>query len=111
MQQRICLERLWFWSKEQGDRHIDCGKSVHRNGGQIISTMCSRDDIDVLSIHSQRRVESMHLEDHTCVCCAEHICHIQGCCGHNAAFPCDTEVCQQCSTAFGLLSQLCMIST
>jgi hypothetical protein len=32
MQQRKRLERLWFWSKEQGDRHIDCVKSVHRKG-------------------------------------------------------------------------------
>ena len=32
MEQRICLERLWFWSKEQGDRHIDCVKSVRRKG-------------------------------------------------------------------------------
>ena len=32
MEQRICLERLWFWSKEQGDRHIDCDESVHCKG-------------------------------------------------------------------------------
>ena len=30
--QRVRLEMLWSWSKEQGDRHIDCDESVHCNG-------------------------------------------------------------------------------
>lgn len=73
-----------------------------------LGTLCSRNDITVLVvliIFRQRRDNSGRSENRTCVCYVERIYHIQGYCGHNAAFPCDTEICQQYSMAFDVLSQ------
>lgn len=42
VQQWLRLVRLWSWSKEQGDRHIDCDESVHYTGSETWHTVLSQ---------------------------------------------------------------------
>ena len=42
VQQWLRLEKLLSWSKEQGDRYIDCDKSVHRTGSETWDTVLSQ---------------------------------------------------------------------
>jgi len=109
--QRVRLETLWSWSKEQGDRHIDCDKSVHFNGARELrhcAPAATAPSLVHLNRNNQHRANHDRSEYHTCVCCVERIYHIPGCCGHNAAFPFDTGICQQYSVKHSLSSRNCV---